>query len=146
MKTKQISAPKVLNEAYHYDKPSGFSRGMKVDMGAASMLFISGTASIDENGKTLHRDSFVLQTWRAFANVKALLESEGATWKDVVKTTIYIKDIEENYDDVNRIRIDFFKSVGIEVYPASVCVQATLCRPELLIEMDALAIVKNETI
>jgi len=146
MEMKQISNTKVLNEAYGYDKPSAFSRGMKVDMGVNSMLFISGTASIDENGVSIHENNFEQQTWRAFCNVKALLESEGATWKDVVKTTIYIKDIEKNYEEFNEIRIAFFKWVGIEVYPASVCVQATLCRPELMIEMDAIAIVKNETI
>jgi len=145
MEMKQISNPDVLNEAYKYDKPSAFSRGMKVDMGFTSMLFISGTASIDENGETYFPHNFQIQAYRAFYNVKKLLESEGATWKDVVKTTVYLKDM-SYYDTFNSVRLRFFKSQGITVYPASVCVQATLCRPELLIEMDATAIVKNEII
>lgn len=117
-----------------------------IEIGDTSMLHISGTASIDEKGNSIHIDNFKRQAKRAFKNVKALLESEGARWCDVVKTTIYIKDIERNYEVFNQVRLDFFRVEGIEFYPASVCVQATLCRPELLIEMDALAIVKTETL
>ena len=63
--------------------------------------------------------------------------------KDVVKTTVYIKDIKKHYDEFNKLRLEFFKKEGIDVYPASVGVQATLCREELLIEMDAIAIIKS---
>ena len=44
----------VLNEAYDYAKPSSFSRGMRIDLNGLVVLLISGTASIDENGATLH--------------------------------------------------------------------------------------------
>jgi len=141
---KQISNTKVLNEAYSYEKPSGFSRGVRVEMGDSSILFISGTASIDEQGVSLYEEDFIAQTQRAFYNVTQLLESEGATWNDVVKTTIYIKDIAKNYDRFNLVRTLFFKHRNVFPYPASVCVQATLCRPELMIEMDAMAIIRNK--
>lgn len=141
LEKKAITNLDVLNEAYHYPKPSGFSRGIRVDLGNFSMLFISGTASIDENGKSIHIGDFRKQTERTYYNIKKLLESEGATWKNVVKTTVYIKDIEQNYDEFNKIRIEFFEKEGVSPYPASVGVQATLCRPELLIEMDAIAII-----
>lgn len=141
LEKKPITNLDVLNEAYHYPKPSGFSRGIRVDLGNFSMLFISGTASIDENGKSIHIGDFRKQTERTYYNIKKLLESEGATWKNVVKTTVYIKDIEQNYDEFNKIRIEFFEKEGVIPYPASVGVQATLCRPELLIEMDAIAII-----
>ncbi len=75
----------VLNEAYEYDKPSTFSRGMKIDIGSVVILLISGTASIDETGKTVHVGDFRAQCRRTFHNLT--LASEGATWHDVVRTS-----------------------------------------------------------
>ena len=141
---KPITNLRVLNEAYCYEKPSGFSRGMKIELNGTTFLFISGTASIDEIGNSVHINDFKKQTERTYYNIKNLLESEGATWKDVVKTTVYIKDIKKNYDEFNKLRIEFFKQENVSPYPASVAVQATLCRDELLIEMDAMAIIKNK--
>jgi 2-iminobutanoate/2-iminopropanoate deaminase len=144
MKKKSISNLSVLNEAYNYEKPSGFSRGLRVEINDATFLFISGTASIDESGNSVHIDEFAKQTERTYYNIKNLLASEGATWKDVVKTTVYIKDIKKNYDEFNKLRIEFFKQENVSPYPASVAIQATLCRDELLIEMDAMAVIKNK--
>jgi enamine deaminase RidA (YjgF/YER057c/UK114 family) len=144
MKKKPISNLSVLNEAYNYEKPSGFSRGLRVEINDVTFLFISGTASIDEAGKTVHIGDFQKQTERTYYNIKKLLEAEGATWKDVVKTTIYIKEIAKHYDEFNKLRIDFFKKEDISPYPASVGIQATLCREDLMIEMDAMAIIKNK--
>jgi len=45
-----VTAPHTLNEAYEYGKPSSFSRGMRIDLPCVTMIFISGTASIDEKG------------------------------------------------------------------------------------------------
>lgn len=137
---RKITNLKVLNEAYDYEKPSCFSRGVEVNVGGQEMIFISGTASIDENGVSIHVGDFESQAIRMFLNVKALLESQGSSWKNVAKTTVYMKHIDEHYDSFNRVRKSFFESEGITIYPASVCVEAKLCRPELLIEMDAIAI------
>jgi enamine deaminase RidA (YjgF/YER057c/UK114 family) len=144
MKKKPISNLSVLNEAYNYEKPSGFSRGLRVEINEATFLFISGTASIDDTGKTVHIGDFRKQTERTYFNIKKLLEVEGATWKDVVKTTIYIKEIAKHYDEFNKLRIDFFKKEDVSPYPASVGIQATLCREDLMIEMDAMAVIKNK--
>ncbi len=140
---QQISNPEVLNEAYCYDKPSGFSRGIKLKISGSVFLFISGTASIDENGNTIHIGDFRQQTERTYHNIKKLLEVEGATWADVVKTTVYIKDINKHYDEFNIIRMQFFKQERIDPFPASVGVEAKLCREDLLIEMDAIAVIDS---
>lgn len=140
---KQISNPEVLNEAYCYDKPSGFSRGLRLEIGSSVFLFISGTASIDENGETINVGDFAKQTKRAYYNIKKLLEAEGATWNDVVKTTVYIKDINKNYDEFNVLRMKFFREENVAPFPASVGVEAKLCREELLIEMDAIAVIDS---
>jgi enamine deaminase RidA (YjgF/YER057c/UK114 family) len=141
MRKKQITNFEVLNEASSYEKPSGFSRGIRVETNGVVFLFISGTASIDNKGKSIHIGNFSKQTNRTYYNLKKLLESEGATWRNVVKTTVYIKDINKHYDEFNKLRINFFKEEDVLPYPASVGVQATLCRDELLVEMDAIAII-----
>jgi enamine deaminase RidA (YjgF/YER057c/UK114 family) len=140
---KAISAPEVLNEAYDYPKPSSFSRGLRLDIKGVTILLISGTASVDEDGKTVHGGDFRAQTWRTYKNITKLLESEGATWKDVVRTTNYLRDIDRDYAAFNEIRTQFFREQGLEPLPASTGVQAILCRPDLLIEVEAIAIFES---
>jgi enamine deaminase RidA (YjgF/YER057c/UK114 family) len=134
----------VLNEAFHYAKPSSFSRGIRLDLNGIAVLIISGTASIDENGVSVHVGDFAAQLKRTFENITGLLESEGATWKDIVKTSCYLRDIERDYDLFNKIRTAFYKEQGLDPVPASIGIQAILCRPELLVEIEAVAIFRTD--
>jgi 2-iminobutanoate/2-iminopropanoate deaminase len=136
---RAITNHNVLNEAYEYPKPSSFSRGMRVDLGGTIVLLISGTASIDEHGATVHIGDFRAQCRRTFQNITALLASEGASWKDIVRTTCYLRDIDRDYAQFNEERTAFYKEQGLHPLPASTGVQAKLCRPELLFEMEAIA-------
>lgn len=133
----------VLNEAYDYAKPSSFSRGMRIDLGSVTILLISGTASIDENGQSVHIGDFRAQLRRTYDNITALLASEGATWHDIVRTTCYLRDIDRDYDAFNEERTRFFQELGLDPLPASTGIQAHLCRPELLIEIEAIAMFRN---
>jgi len=116
---------------------------MRVDLGGVAMLLISGTASIDENGRTVHVGDFRAQTRRTYQNITLLLESEGATWKDVVRTTCYLRDIERDYAAFNQERTAFFKEQDLDPLPASTGIQAILCRPELLVEIEAMAVLRT---
>jgi len=136
---RAISAPRVLNEAHKYPQPSSFSRGLRVELKGTTMLLISGTASIDEHGKSIHQGDFRAQMLRTLDNITALLEAEGASWKDVVRTSCYLRDIERDYEMFNEIRTKFYAEQGLDPLPASTGIQAILCRPELLIEMEATA-------
>jgi 2-iminobutanoate/2-iminopropanoate deaminase len=111
-----------------------------LDIKGVTILLISGTASIDETGKTVHEGDFRAQTLRTYQNITGLLASEGATWKDVVRTTCYLRDIERDYPAFNETRTQFFKEQGLDPLPASTGIQAILCRPDLLVEMEAMAI------
>jgi len=137
---KAVSAPQVLNEAYSYDKPSSFSRALRLDIKGVTILLISGTASVDEAGRTIHAGDFRAQAWRTYRNITELLAAEGATWKDVVRTTCYLRDIERDYEAFNEIRTQFFNEQGLNPLPASTGIQAILCRPDLLIEIEGIAI------
>src|SRR5450432_1279926 len=100
----------VLNEAYAYAKPSAFSRGMRIDLNGLTVLLISGTASIDEAGQTVHAGDFRAQQRRTYENITKLRAAEGATWHDIVRTTCYLRDIERDYPAFNEERNAFFKA------------------------------------
>jgi len=136
-----IVATSVLNEAFDYARPSSFSRGIRFDLGDKSMLLISGTASIDDAGMTRYTGDFRAQLWRTYRNITTLLASEDATWHDIVKTTCYLRDIERDYRDFNEVRTAFFGWLGLSPLPASVGIQARLCREDLLVEIEAMAVV-----
>jgi enamine deaminase RidA (YjgF/YER057c/UK114 family) len=140
---RAITNLEVLNEAYAYARPSSFSRGMRIDLNGLVILLISGTASIDEQGESIHIGDFRAQTRRTFENITKLLESEGATWKDIVRTTCYLRDIERDYAAFNEERTAFYAEQGLEPLPASTGIQAILCRPELLIEIEAIAMFRS---
>jgi 2-iminobutanoate/2-iminopropanoate deaminase len=142
---RAISAPGVLNEAYAYARPSSFSRALTFDIGDVTLLLVSGTASVDERGATVHVGDFRAQCWRTYRNIATLLDSAGMTWHDVVRTTCYLRDIERDYRDFNDVRTAFFRWEGLDPLPASTGIQARLCRDDLLVEIEAIAVARRHT-
>jgi enamine deaminase RidA (YjgF/YER057c/UK114 family) len=140
---RAITNPRVLNEAYDYTKPSSFVRGMRIDLNGLAILLISGTASIDEQGRSVHIGDFRAQLRRTYRNITGLLEAEGATWHDIVRTTCYLRDIERDYEAFNEERTEFFRQQELDPVPASTGIQAILCRPELLVEIEAIAMFRT---
>jgi 2-iminobutanoate/2-iminopropanoate deaminase len=140
---RAITNHQVLNEAYAYG--SAFSRGMRIDLKGLTILLISGTASIDDQGNTVHVGDLRAQLRRTFDNITGLLASEGATWHDIVRTTCYLRDIERDYKAFNEERAAFYKEQGLDPLPASTGIQAILCRPDLLVEIEAIAMFRRES-
>jgi enamine deaminase RidA (YjgF/YER057c/UK114 family) len=143
IKRRAISAPDVLNEAAEYG--SAFTRGLRLDFpGGITHLLISGTASVGPHGETLHPGDFRAQCWRTFRNITRLLQSENASWHDVARTTCYLRDIERDYAEFNSIRNEFYCALGLDPFPASTGIQARICRSDLLVEIEALAVLYRE--
>ncbi len=141
LKKRAIHAPEALNEAYEYfPRPSSFSRGLRLQIHDVTVLLLSGTASVNEMGKTAHVGDFRAQCWRTYRNLTALLEAEGMTWSDVVRTTCYLRDIERDYRDFNEVRTVFFRWLDLDPLPASTGIQARLCWNDLLVEIELTAI------
>jgi 2-iminobutanoate/2-iminopropanoate deaminase len=140
---RAITNHAVLNEAYDYG--SAFSRGMRIDLNGLTILLISGTASIDEQGCTVHVGDLRAQLRRTYDNITKLLASEGATWHDIVRTTCYLRDIERDYEAFNDERTAFYKEQDLDPLPASTGIQAILCRPDLLVEIEAIAMFRRES-
>src|SRR5450755_5055738 len=123
---RAITNLEVLNEAYDYAKPSSFVRGMRLDLGNLVILLISGTASINDKGETVHVGDFRAQCRRTFQNITGLLEAEGATWHDIVRTSCYLRDIDRDYAAFNEQRTAFYQEQGLDPLPASTGIEAKL--------------------
>jgi len=87
----------------------------------------------------VHLDDFEAQADRMLVNVAALLKGQGASFGDVVYAITYVKDP----SDVRRLR-EKFRDAGYEGFP-NVLVAAEVCRPELLCETEALAVLPRNT-
>jgi 2-iminobutanoate/2-iminopropanoate deaminase len=140
---RAITNHEALNEASDYG--SAFSRGVRIDLNGLTILLISGTASIDDQGRTVHVGDLRAQVRRTYDNITKLLASEGATWHDIVRTTCYLRDIERDYQAFNEERTAFYKEQGLDPLPASTGIQAILCRPDLLVEIEAIAMFHRES-
>jgi len=123
----------TLNEACEYG--SDFSRGMLVEIGGRRVAIISGTASVDECGRTANTGDVDAQFERTFLNIRTLLEDAGASFRDVVQSISYLK----RREDAGRYEA-FLARNDLATMPTSI-VQADVCRPDLLCEVEAIAIV-----
>ena len=126
-----MSSP-TLNEAWTYG--ADFSRGLKVVGTNAIILFISGTASVDEKGRTVHAGDFEAQVERMILNISTLLAQQNATFGDVVSAITYLK-----HPDNASLLAKVFTKRKIGNFPNAL-VHARVCRPDLLCEMEAIAI------
>jgi enamine deaminase RidA (YjgF/YER057c/UK114 family) len=138
-----VHVPHVLNEAYDYQKPSSFTRALRLDLGGYKILVVSGTASVNEHGKAEYIGDFKAQVWRTYRNITNILAAEGMTWHDIVRTTNYLRDIERDYEEFNKIRTSFYRWMKLDPLPASTGIQARLCWETLLFEMEVYAICKS---
>lgn len=129
---RAVMTTPTLNEAKLYG--SDFVRGMKVVDANKVALHVSGTASIDEAGRTVHPENVEAQVDRMLVNVAALLEGQGATFHDVVSAVTYLK----RPADAERLR-QKLREAGFEGFP-NVLVAAPICRTDLLCETEVLAV------
>jgi enamine deaminase RidA (YjgF/YER057c/UK114 family) len=126
-----MSTP-TLNEAWSYG--ADFSRGLRVVDANKVGLYVSGTASIDEAGRTVHAGDFGAQVDRMLHNIAFLLAQQGATFANLVSGVTYLK----RPSDAAALR-SICRQRGFDGFPCAV-VEARLCRPELLCEAEAVAL------
>lgn len=107
-----------------------YSQG--IDIG--NMIFFSGQIPLDpETGVML--EGIEAQTRRALDNVKGLLESQGLTFKNVVKTTVFLDNIDD-FTTMNGIYAEYFE----EPYPARSAVEVAKLPKGALVEVEVIAV------
>ena len=113
-----------------------YSRGVRVDLPDHTVLYLSGTASIDTDGRVVAPGDIEGQVDRMLHNVEELLRVQGAGYGNVVSAVTYLKRAE--------FREPFERVAARRGFPALVpntlCV-ADVCRPEWLCELEAIAII-----
>jgi 2-iminobutanoate/2-iminopropanoate deaminase len=101
---------------------------------AGSLLFVSGQIPIDPASGDLVQGDIAQQTHRVFANLQAILEAAGATFDNVVRTTVYLADMND-FTKVNEIYATYFSSPA----PARATVQAARLPRDSRVEIDLIA-------
>jgi enamine deaminase RidA (YjgF/YER057c/UK114 family) len=126
----------TLNEAPQYG--SSFSRGLKICLHDKTVLLVSGTALIDEQGRTAHEGDIRRQIERTLRNVRELLKPQEADFGDLVEVLVYLKSFDMRHEFLRQ-----WNQTRMSEVPCTI-VQAELCRPNLLCELEALAVLPPE--
>lgn len=100
------------------------------------MIFVSGQIPIDPATNTLIDGDVTAQTIRCLENIKAILEQAGASLADVVKTNIFIKNMDD-FATINAAYAPYFP----ENPPARGCVEVACLPKDVLVEIEATAII-----
>ena len=116
-------------------KPTGYTHVVKASGGQT--VYISGQIAFDKDGKVIGAGDFRAQTVQVFENLKAALAAVDATFDHVVKLTTFVTDM-KNAPILREVRTQYFGKHP----PAGTLVQiAALVIPELMIEVEAIAVV-----
>jgi enamine deaminase RidA (YjgF/YER057c/UK114 family) len=105
------------------------------------LIEVAGTTAVDENGKVVGVDDPYRQAQYALEKIGRALREAGAGFGDVIRTRMFVTDI-ARWDEVGRAHGEVFG----DIRPASTLVQvASLVRPDLLVEIEATAVVPEDS-
>lgn len=131
---RHLYAKTHLNPTYEYGVT--FERGTSITYGDRKHIFISGTASIDDKGRIVHVGDVRNQTVRMMENIAALLAEADAVIDDIRSAVLYLRDAADH-----AVVSELFKERWPMLDP--VFVQAPVCRPGWLIEMECVAVAEK---
>jgi 2-iminobutanoate/2-iminopropanoate deaminase len=102
------------------------------------MLFVSGQIAIDPiSNELVHQGDVAKQTEQVMANLAAILAAAGATFADVVKTGVFLQDMND-FATVNGVYGRYFDEANA---PARACVEVARLPKDVLVEIDCIAVI-----
>ena len=132
-----LHAPEYLNATSEYNVT--FERGTKIEFGDRAHFYISGTASIDKYGQVLHETDVRRQTERTVENINALLSPSKVNIDEMAYLIIYVRNV-NHYAYVREVIERIVSPNVLKIY-----VQAAVCRPKWLVEIEGVAIAPCST-
>ncbi len=140
----QIDRPGAVNVAPILRSPrqdssfnygSAFSRGVSLEIDGRRTVHVSGTASINSAGVSTYPGDAEHQSLETLMSIAAILEEQGGSLRDITSATLFCKNHEawEAWERVARL-------LGLSEIP-KICVRADVCRHDLLVEMEAVAVI-----
>jgi enamine deaminase RidA (YjgF/YER057c/UK114 family) len=123
----------------HHETDRGFSAAVIVSLGSQSLVYISGEVGRDSSGHIVG-GGFEIEARQCFANIAAALQRVGASFKDVVKITAYLKDLSD-YPVYAMAR----SAACGEDWPASACIGVADLMLGAKLEVDAVAVIPSKT-
>jgi len=112
----------------------GYSRAVKV----GSVVYVSGTTATSDDGALVGKGDAALQTQQALDNIRRALERAGATLAHVVRTRIYVTNIQRDWEAIGRAHGDVFRTIR----PATAMVEVSrLIDADMLVEIEADAVI-----
>jgi 2-iminobutanoate/2-iminopropanoate deaminase len=122
------------------DMPEPISHFVHV-VRAGRLVFVSGCVGSDDQGRTVGGSDVVAQARQAHENIKRCLAAAGATFADVCKVTVYLKNVADR-EKVNSVRKEYFGTSR----PASTLIEISqFVRPDLLLEIEATAVLPERS-
>ncbi len=128
---------KTISTSSPWESIVGYSRAVRI----GNYVSVSGTTSIDRRtGKIVGEGDAYKQTVKIIENIEYALLKARATLNDVIRTRIYVLNIDDDWRKVGKAHSKFFASIK----PATTMVQVNrLIDPKMLVEMEADAIIMN---
>jgi enamine deaminase RidA (YjgF/YER057c/UK114 family) len=118
-----------------WEDKAGYCRAMRV----GNQIFVSGTASVDEQGETFAPGDAYAQTMRCFAIIQTALQSLDADLDDIVRTRLYLTDM-SLWEDIARAHYEVFADYP----PVNTMVEIPgLMRPDMVVEVEAEALCED---
>lgn len=131
----------ILKERRNYSSGTkwephvGYSRAVR----KGPFVFVSGTTATDDSGAIVGVDDPYMQTIQIISNLEKALKELGASLEDVVRTRIYVKDIDD-WEEVGKAHGERFGTIC----PASSMIEvSSLILPEMLVEIEADALIDD---
>ncbi len=104
---------------------------------SGQMIFIAGQIPLDpETGEIVGTNDVVQQTQQVMKNLEAILTASGASWSNVVKTSVFLKDLAD-FATVNQVYAQYFDEATA---PARACVEVSRLPKDVLVEIECIAV------